>query len=105
MEHILKQKIANNRKAETIYAEYRQRELQRISSKQTEDSSEQWDDTILLRKARIAFGEPVRWKRDFSKQDSSRNHIEEEAAMKGGEVRYNSRLLASPRFAPLPFEI
>ena len=94
MEHILKQKIANNRKAETIFAEYRQRELQRMSLKQTEDSSEQGDNTILLRKARIAFGAPVRWKRNFSKQDSSRNHIEEEAAMNGGEVRYNSRLLA-----------
>ena len=33
MEHILKQKIANNRKAETIFAEYMERELQRKSLK------------------------------------------------------------------------
>ena len=65
--------------------------------KQTEDSPEQGDNTILLRKARIVYGAPVRWKRNFSKKDSSRNDTEEEAAMNEGEVRYNSRLLACTR--------
>ena len=56
--HILKQKIANNRKAEIIFAEHREREMQGEN-----DGLEQRDNTILLRKTRIAYGAPVKWKK------------------------------------------
>ena len=74
MEHILKQKVANNRKAEVIFAEHRQREMRRNDHKQADGCRDFNDDTILLRKARVAYGAPIRWKREMGKDESMGTH-------------------------------
>ena len=68
--------------------------MQRENVKQTDDGLEQRVNTILLRKTRIAYGAPVKWKRETGKDDSSKDASEEKAAWNEGEVRYSSRRLA-----------
>ena len=81
-EAILKQKVANNSKAEKTYAEYRDRK--NIGGEATRE-------TILLKVARVASGASVRWKRNFQKEDERKHERhqadardEETPAMKAG---------------------
>jgi len=59
-EAILKQKIANNKKAEALYAEHRERKSKAEGPGTMTETIEEQDDTILLRIARIAYGLAVR---------------------------------------------
>lgn len=72
-ENILKQKIANNRKAEATFVEHRERERGKEASEQTGNAAEKPEDTILIRIARIAFGAPVRWKREIREDKNKGN--------------------------------
>lgn len=60
-EAILKQKIANNQKAETIYREHRERQRQAERTGRDAKTVGSEGNKILLRKTRIAIGATVKW--------------------------------------------
>ena len=68
---ILKQKIANNKKAEALYTEHRERKEKAEESEEAAKAFEAQGDKILLRIARIATGTSVRWKRKVRANDGS----------------------------------
>ena len=63
IEAIRKQKVANNRKAEAQYTEHRERTTEKEAVDQAAGTQSDWDDTILLRIARIAYGSAVKWRK------------------------------------------
>ena len=70
-EAILKQKVANNRKADAVYAEHLGKIRDNVPS-----------DTIILRIARIAYGSTVKWKRE-TKADKTEPHTEHAQRRRG----------------------
>ena len=68
--------------------------MRRDDYMQEDGSRENIDNTILLRKARIAYGAPIRWKREMGKDDSTGDAHRKDDAKNEGEVRYSSRRLA-----------
>ena len=64
------------------------------ASEQTGNAVEELQDTILLRIARIAYGAPVRWKREIRDDKTNGNPSGIEEAEQQDTVQYRSRLLA-----------
>ena len=81
---IMKQKVANNPKAEKQLAEHRER------SKQDQESK------VIIRITRVATGASVRWQRKLSHRAGNGANPEEENCIKE-EVSYNTRMIACTR--------
>ena len=64
-EAILKQKVANNRKTEAQYAEHRERVMGKEAVDQSAGTQSDWDDTLLIRIVRVAYGSAVKWRREI----------------------------------------
>ena len=64
VEAILKQKNANNKNAEAIYCEHRERRKQAEATGKGKESGSK-EDNILLKKARIAIRATVKWEMDY----------------------------------------
>ena len=84
-EAILKQKVANNKKADAIYAEHSGKGRDHTPS-----------DTIILRIARIAYGSTVKWKRE-TKADEVGSHLGSTYNDEGDDIKYHSRVIACTR--------
>ena len=65
VEAILKQKTANNMKAEAIFAEHRERQKQAETSEDAMKAFVGQGNKILLRIVRITIGATVKWERDL----------------------------------------
>ena len=82
---ILKQKVANSKKAEMQLEEHRERK------------KESQGDTILLRIARVATGATVRWKRALNEKPIREIGIDVNGEEHREEAKYESRMLACTR--------
>ena len=78
---IMKQKVANNPKAEKQLAEHRERRMQDQGSK------------IIIRIARVAVGASVRWQRKLTQKRSSGNR-NKESNCTSEEAQYHTRMIA-----------
>ena len=96
-EAILKQKVANNKKTDALYVEFRERQENSEEPDQAAKANEEQCDRILLRIARIATGTAVRWKRETKANDNSEMQTGEMEGDKGEKVKYLSRLLTCTR--------
>jgi hypothetical protein len=96
-EAILKQKAANNKKAEKLYDEFQQRQTRSEESVQTAETFKEQGDRILFRIARVATGTAVRWKREIKANSDCQMQTGKIEGIKGEEVKYHSRLLACTR--------
>jgi len=93
---ILKQKNANNKKAEAIYCEHRERRKHtEPTGKENESGSK--ENKILLKKARIAIGATVKWEREYRGLKDEERQARTDRHKSPNEVRYSSRMIACTR--------
>ena len=100
VEAILKQKNANNKKAEAIYCEHRERRKQAEATGKDKESSNK-ENKILLRKARIAIGATVKWEREYRGLQDEERQARVDRFKKTNEVRYTSWMIACTRCGSL----
>lgn len=81
---IMKQKVANNPKAEKQLAEHRER------SKQDQESK------VIIRIARVAVGASLRWQRKLAQKENSGANPEEGSCTEE-EASYKTRMIACAR--------
>ena len=97
VETILKQKVANNKKAEATYVERRERQKKADESEEAAQAFAFQGNKILLRIARVATGASVKWKRSVRTNVGSENETGNVEERKQDEVKYQNRLLACTR--------
>ena len=56
-----------------------------------------WDDTLLIRIARVAYGSAVKWKREIKTEETNEIQTGSAETEEGEKVRYCSRVLACTR--------
>ena len=87
-------KNANNKKAENIYNEHRERQTQAETSEDAMNVFTSQGNKILLRIARIAIGATVKWDRRFREIKDDESQAGQENNEGRSKVLYMSRLLA-----------
>ena len=89
-------KNANNKKAEAIYCEHRERRKQAEATGSDKESSNK-ENKILLRKARIAIGATVKWQREYRGLRDEERQVRADSFKKTNEVKYASRMITCTR--------
>ena len=94
IEAILKQKIANNMKADIKYLEHRERQKQAEQTGKDANNGGKKTEKILLRKTRIASGATVKWERKYRGLKDEERQATKDNDESSIKVRYASRLIA-----------
>ena len=97
VEAILKQEIANNKKADITFLEHRERQRQAEHTGKDANNVGKEAEKILLRKTRIAIGATVKWERKYRGLNDEERQAKKDNDESSSKVRYASRLIVCAR--------